>query len=163
MNNALKNPNAFDEKAFNSYYKKEYVSDVMSKNPHLIKESKSLTDATKLMVKHDCGFLIVVNENDDISGVITDRDIVFYGIAEEKLARDTQVKEVMTSNVISCYENETLEFAADHISENGIKRLVVLDKNSDKLKGVVSIVDMIKHVEDDSINIEVVKHLFKYA
>jgi CBS domain-containing protein len=68
----------------------------------------------------------------------------------------------MSTNIITCYEDETLEIAADHISENDIRRLVVLDRK-EKLVGVVSLVDMIKHVEDDSINIEVIRHLFKYA
>jgi CBS domain-containing protein len=140
---------------------KEYVRDVMNRDPHKISKTASLVKATEEMLKYDCGFLIVT-DNGKADGVITDRDIVIFGIAEGKDPKNSRVEEVMTKELITCYEDETLEHAADHISENDIRRLVVLDRN-DRIAGVVSIVDMIKHVEDDSINFEVIKHLFKYA
>ena len=140
---------------------KEYVSDVMNPDPHTVSKTASLVEATQEMLSNDCGFLIVT-DNGKPDGVITDRDIVIFGIAEGKDPKSAKVEELMTKQLITCYQNETLAYAADHISENDIRRLVVLDEN-DKLAGVVSIVDMIKHVEDDSINFEVIKHLFKYA
>lgn len=143
-------------------YDKEFVRDVMNSDPHKINQSSTLLEATRMMVKYDCGFLIVVDEDNDLAGVITDRDIVIFGVAHGKNPKTTKVIDVMADNVISCCEDETLEYAADHISENEIRRLVVLDRK-DKLVGVISLVDMIKHVEDDSINVEVIKHLFKYA
>lgn len=150
------------ELAGQKVYDKEFVRDVMNNEPHNIDQTASLVDATRKMVKYDCGFLVVIDRQNNLTGVITDRDIVTLGIACGKDPEETLVEDLMATNVITCYEDESLEDAADHISENEIRRLVVLDRN-DKMVGVVSLVDMIKHVEDDSINIEVIKHLFKYA
>lgn len=145
----------------NSAYK-EYVKDVMNPDPHTINQKDCLHKATKEMVKHDCGFLIAIDDLGKAVGVLTDRDIVVYGIADDKDLKETQVSELMTKDIITCYKDELLEVAADHISANDIRRLVVLD-DADNLAGVISLVDMIKHVEDDTINFEVIKHLFKYA
>ena len=141
---------------------REIVSDVMNPDPHTVKETKTLYEATEKMLQYDCGFLVVVNEQGKPTGAITDRDIVIYGIAKGKDPKLHNVEDVMNRNLFTCYEGETLELAADHMSENGVRRLAVLNVEDD-LCGVVSIADMLKHVEDDSINVEVIRHLFKYA
>ncbi len=140
----------------------EYVRDVMSSDPHTVSEDATFLEATQKMVQHDCGFLIAVDINGKVTGVITDRDIIVFGVAQGFQPNKSVVSDIMTREIVTCYDDETLDMAADHISENDIRRLVVLDRD-ENLKGVISIVDMLKHVEDDSINIEIIRHLFKYA
>lgn len=141
---------------------KELVSDVMNPDPHIILANNTLYQASQEMLKYECGFLVVVDENKKPVGALTDRDIVIFGIAAGKDPKTCKISEIMSDNLLTCYKNETLQLAADHMGENGVRRLAVLNENDD-LAGVISIVDMLKHVENDSMNIEVIEHLYKYA
>ena len=105
-----------------------------------ISVSATLVDAASLMCKHDIGIL-PVTENDRVIGIITDRDIVIRWLARSKQAMAQQVREHMTSDVISCSVIQSVEEAAARMADNQVRRLPVLDV-AGKLTGVLSIDDI---------------------
>ncbi|MCH2038715.1 MAG: CBS domain-containing protein [Rickettsiales bacterium] len=137
------------------------IKELMNTEPHWINDDSSLTEAAKKMLEYDCGSLIV--GTDQPNGIITDRDIVLWGIAANKDVNTTKVKEIMSREVKSCYEDQTLEEAADIMSDNDIRRLVVLQREDDRLVGVISLADIIKCPDSEHVNDEVIHHLFRYA
>jgi CBS domain-containing protein len=88
--------------------------------------------------------------------------MVVYALALDKDPKQTCVGDIMNAQVYSCYEDDTLEHAADILAEQEVRRLVVLSRQ-ETLVGVVSMADMIKCTSHDAVNDNVVHHLFRYA
>jgi hypothetical protein len=80
------------------------VSEAMTRDVRVARPDQSIQDAAKMMSDVDAGVL-PVGENDQLVGMITDRDIAIRGIAQGK-GPDTPVREVMTADVKYCFEDE---------------------------------------------------------
>ena len=92
-----------------------------------------------MMADCDCGVL-PVGENDKLVGMITDRDIVVRALAQGK-AGDTRIRDVMSSEVKYCFEEDDVDDVARNMSDLQIRRLPVVDKNK-RLTGIVSLGDI---------------------
>ncbi|MGS5086991.1 CBS domain-containing protein [Hydrogenophaga sp. A37] len=123
----------------------QLLKDVMSPDVQVIGPEATLQDAAALM--RDEGFgMLPVGENDRMIGTVTDRDIAVRAVAEGK-GSDTRVRDVMSKDVIWCYEDDTVEKGAHTMSTCQVRRLPVV--NSDKrLVGIVSLGDFAVAVED---------------
>jgi CBS domain-containing protein len=117
------------------------VGEIMTTNVECIPPATTIEDAAKKMKTLDVGFLPVC-DNDRLVGTLTDRDIVIRGIADGQDFKD-QVKNVMTSDVFYCFEDEDVQTLADTMKEKEVKRMLVLNRNK-RLVGVVSIGDLAK-------------------
>ena len=123
------------------------VQDVMSRSIEYVPSSTTLAEAAIRMRESDTGFLpIGDSDHDKLQGVITDRDIVVRAIAEGRDPNSATVKEFKTNKVLYCYQNDSIESAADNMREQQVYRLVVLDDQSSKrMCGVVSLGDVVRH------------------
>jgi CBS domain-containing protein len=92
-----------------------------------------------MMAEIDAGAM-PVGENDRLIGMITDRDIAIRAVAAGK-GPDTPVREVMSSDVKYCYEDEDLDHVAKNMSDIQVRRLPVVDRNK-RLVGIVSLGDL---------------------
>jgi len=137
------------------------VSDVMTANPVLLDSDCTVLEAAKIMRDEDCG-IVPIMEGNKVVGVLTDRDIVVYSLAEEKDAGKTPVSEIMSEDVVTCKEDEFLENIADRMSINGVRRLIVLN-SQERIVGIVSIHDLMVNIGDEKMTDEVVHHLLRYA
>jgi len=116
------------------------VRDVMSTPVDLIDPSTSLSQAAHIMRDDDVG-AIPIGENDRLVGMLTDRDIVIRGLAEDKEAKTTQVRDVMSSGVLYCFDDQPVEEAATLMSEQQVRRLAVVNRDK-RLVGIVSLGDV---------------------
>lgn len=119
------------------------IKNIMSS--HIIKASihdDAFTCATQMKV-YDIGFLPIIDKN-KVVGVITDRDIVTKIISNHD---KKDIKSYINKNIISINENETIEKALLCMKNNKVKRLLVTDQN--KITGVISLSDIIRHIEND--------------
>lgn len=123
------------------------VAEIMSGNVEFVPAGTSLAHAAKKMRDLDCGFLPVSDPGrQKLLGVVTDRDIVTRGVAEERDPLMTPVEEVLSNKVLYCYQSDDIDAAANSMREQRVYRLVVLDNDSDKkLCGVVSLNDIVRH------------------
>ena len=112
------------------------VSDVMTRGVQTITAQQSIHEAAAMMARIDCGALMV-NDQERLIGMITDRDITVRAVAEGRTA-DTLVAEVMTPDVRYCYEDETLEEVARSMAQSQVRRLPVMSRD-ERLVGVVSL------------------------
>lgn len=112
------------------------VSDVMTRGVQTITAQQSIHEAAAMMARIDCGALMV-NDQERLVGMITDRDIAVRAVAEGRTA-DTLVGEVMTPDVRYCYEDETLEEVARSMAQSQVRRLPVMSRD-ERLVGVVSL------------------------
>ncbi|RAL25680.1 CBS domain-containing protein [Thermoflavimicrobium daqui] len=114
------------------------VRHIMSKNVVSVGPNDNIYEVACLMRDHNVGMLPVV-ENNQLYGVITDRDIVLRGVAEKKPNSST-VKDIMSSRLVHGHPEMSIDEAARVMSEAQVRRLPVVENN--QLIGVVSIGDM---------------------
>lgn len=125
------------------------VKDIMSKEVQVIHPDDSLQAAAQKMSSHDIGFLPVL-EADQLVGVITDRDLVLRGIAQGLNSTAMLGRELMTSPVIQCFEDQDVKEVARLMEESQIRRLVVLSRADKRLAGVVSLGDLALNSKPDT-------------
>jgi CBS domain-containing protein len=122
------------------------VSECMSSDVRIASPAWSIRDAARAMKEIDSGFL-PVGEHDRLVGMVTDRDIAIRAVAEGK-GPDTEVRDVMSGEVIYCFEDDDLDSVATRMSDRKIRRLPVLNRDK-RLVGVVSLGDLSQSPEDD--------------
>jgi CBS domain-containing protein len=114
-----------------------------------------LREAAQKMRELDSG-VMPVGENDRLVGMLTDRDITLRGTADGKDPNTTPVREVMTSDVIYCFEDEDIGAAARKMEEHQIRRLIVLNRDK-RLVGIASLGDLAVHAPSDRLAGEVIE------
>jgi CBS domain-containing protein len=116
------------------------VRDIMTKNPFIVPEETSVEDAARIMREHKIG-LVPIGDKENVSGVITDRDIAIRVTAESKDAKHTPVREVMTPRGAYCFEDQDIEDACFMMEDKHVRRLLVFDRTRD-LVGILSLDDV---------------------
>lgn len=115
------------------------VKDAMTKDVELASPTHTIRQAALLMGKTDCGALPVADK-DSLVGMITDRDIAVRAVAAGKGPK-TLVKDIMSAEVLYCYEDQTLEEVADNLGDVKVRRLPVMNREK-RLVGILSLGDM---------------------
>src|ERR671919_1939777 len=114
------------------------IRDVMTPNPSCVSPEDSIQNAARIMRDMDTGAVPVV-ENGRPVGIVTDRDIVVRGVAEDgQLNRP--VREIVTGSVVCASPDMSTREAADLMSEHQVRRLPVVE--NERLVGIVSIGDL---------------------
>ena len=115
------------------------VKDAMTTDVELASPNHTIRQAALLMGKTDCGALPVADK-DSLVGMITDRDIAIRAVAAGKGPK-TLVKEIMSAEVLYCYEDQTLEEVAANLGNVKVRRLPVMNREK-RLVGILSLGDM---------------------
>ncbi|OQA00768.1 MAG: Hypoxic response protein 1 [Planctomycetes bacterium ADurb.Bin401] len=121
------------------------VSEIMSSPLETVSSEATITNAAEKMKSFDIGVLPVMKE-DEVVGIITDRDIVIRVIAENLDPQKTQVKKAMSTDIWSCSEEMELEEAAELMEEKQVHRLLVLGEDG-AVTGILSIGDIARKTE----------------
>lgn len=111
----------------------------MTVDVQLVNPQQTIQEAARLMADCDIGAL-PVGENDRLVGMITDRDIAVRAVADGR-APDTRVGEVMSREMIYCFEDDDLDDVAYRMGEAQVRRLPVLSRDK-RLVGIVSLGDI---------------------
>jgi CBS domain-containing protein len=116
------------------------VREVMTPEVEVISPETTLAEAAQKMKSLDVGPL-PVGERDRLVGMVTDRDITVRATAAGRDPNTTKVREVMTEQVFYCFEDESIEQAAEIMERAQIRRLMVLNRDK-RLVGIVSLGDL---------------------
>lgn len=117
------------------------VKDIMIDKVLTIEVDASLTDAVKLMNKHEIGCLIVM-KNENPVGIVTERDLLKRVLAESEVLKNVRVKEVMSKPLVTGKSNMEIEEAARLMFQKKIKKLPLVE--SGKLLGLVTLTDLLR-------------------
>ncbi len=131
---------------------------------HTIKPDETIKNAVDILNKNRIGSLIVMDDNEKIYGILSERDILIK-LAETNIEDDihnTAVREVMTKKekLIVGNPDDTLEYLMNVMLENKIRHMPIVDENG-KLKCLISIRDIIKFLLKESK--QKVKYLRDYV
>ena len=117
------------------------VRDAMHKGVDWVSPDTPVAELAKLMRDHDVG-AIPIGENDRLVGMVTDRDIVCKGLAQDNFdAGTTTARDVMTAEIHCCREDEDLVRAVRHMEQLKVRRLPVINKNK-RMIGILSLGDV---------------------
>ena len=100
-------------------------------------------DALKLMAERDIGALPVL-EGEKIVGIFSERDYARKIILKNKASRNTPVKEIMSSSVITVRPQQTVAECMALMARHRIRHLPVVDGN--KMTGILSIGDVVQTI-----------------
>jgi CBS domain-containing protein len=123
------------------------VEQIMTRDPRTIDASDTVTDAARVMRDNDIGDVVVV-ENGQVSGIVTDRDIVIRAVAEGRDPDSTPVSEACTTGVETIEPDASIDDAVRLIRENDVRRIPVTKDGSPV--GIVSLGDLAVEREPES-------------
>ena len=115
------------------------LKEIMTPNVERIHANVSLQEAAQKMKTLDVG-LLPVYDGDRLVGMLSDRDITVRATAEGRDPTKISVNEVMTPEVVYCFEDQTVEEAAKIMEDKQIRRLIVLNRDK-RLVGIASLGD----------------------
>lgn len=117
------------------------VKEAMHKGVEWVDPDTPVIELAKLMRKHDIG-AIPIGENDRLVGMVTDRDIVCKGLAQNGAeAGRMKARDVMTPGIHCCREDDDLARAVKHMEQLKVRRLPVINK-SKRMVGMLSLGDL---------------------
>jgi len=119
------------------------VSAAMTRDVKLVKPQTTIREAAALMAQIDAGSLPVA-ENDRLIGMVTDRDIAIRAVAEGK-SPQTKVTEIMTRQMLYCFEDDELDDVAINMGQNQVRRFPVINHDK-RLVGILSLGDVVRKV-----------------
>lgn len=118
----------------------QQIRNVMTSDVVTIKDTQSVQEAAALMSQHNIGSVPVVNNQGEMIGIITDRDITLRTTAQGE-GTQTPVSEVMTAQqVVKATPDMDVQQAAQMMAEQQIRRLPVVENG--KVVGMVSLGDL---------------------
>lgn len=115
-----------------------------------IDSQESVFEAVRALNKHKIGSLLVMNDEKKLAGILTERDILFKCLNNDKDNKSTQVSEIMTpkEQLIIGTADDTLSYVMKVMTNKRIRHLPIVDK--EKVIGILSIGDILKEVLDQS-------------
>ena len=111
------------------------VESKIIENPFTVKENDSISKVLEYADTFNISGLPVVDENNNLKGIVTNRDIKFVD------DKNTLVKDVMTVKVITGKYGINLNEARNILIDNKIEKLPIVDENN-KLKGLINLRDL---------------------
>ncbi|MGA9637977.1 CBS domain-containing protein [Flavobacterium sp.] len=117
----------------------------------------SVYDALKVMGEKNVGALLVMDD-DEIVGILSERDYARKIVLKEKTSKGTLVKEIMGTGIITVKPTDNIDFCMGLMSGRRIRHLPVVEDNV--VFGVISIGDVVKAIIE--MQKETINHLDAY-
>jgi CBS domain-containing protein len=124
--------------------------EIMTQDPCSCSPDDSIQDVAQLMRDNDCGSVPVVDDEGQIVGTVTDRDLAIRVLAAGK-SLDTRVEEVMTPNPCCCDQDEDLKVIEQAMADNQIRRVPIVDGDG-SLVGIIAQADLAIAAENRKVD-----------
>ena len=131
------------------------VGKICNREVVIVTPENNLIEVAKLMREYHVGDVVVVDEQSGERtpvGIITDRDIVLAIIASEVNLTDVVAGDIMTSDLITAREGDSIWDTLQRMRSHGVKRLpVVNDRNG--LEGILSVNDFLELISEELLTL----------
>jgi CBS domain-containing protein len=122
------------------------VKEIMTRTVATCRPETNLGAAVETMWDRNCGILPVVNAENKVVGVVTDRDLCIALGTRNRLAGDITVGEVASGKLISCRPDDDIHYVLALMGEAKVRRLPVINEKG-AVEGILSIDDVLLHSE----------------
>jgi CBS domain-containing protein len=133
------------------------LKEIMTRNVEVANPDTRLQEAASKMKDLDVGVLPVC-DGTRLVGMITDRDITIRAVAAGRDPGQTRVSDVMTPDLVYCFEDQDVQEAASMMEERQIRRLPIISRDK-RLVGIVSLGDLAVDVSDEELTGEVLEQV----
>ncbi|MDQ6774186.1 MAG: CBS domain-containing protein [Candidatus Dormibacteraeota bacterium] len=124
------------------------VNDVMTHKPVALQAGTTLDTAARAMRDHGVGNVIVLNDL-EIRGIVTDRDITIRGVAESLDPRSAVLAQICSADVVTVTPEDTVDHAVDVMRAHSVRRLPVVREG--RPVGIVSLGDLAVEKDPESV------------
>jgi signal-transduction protein with cAMP-binding, CBS, and nucleotidyltransferase domain len=124
----------------------KYVRDIMSTKLETIRSFETAKDAAKKMVDKNVSSLIVVDNDGQPVGIITERDIARGVCTHDASSKEFKVHHLMTSPLSAIDPNLSTEAAANLMLQYKVRHLIV--KDGDKTLGIITASNFIEYLNE---------------
>jgi CBS domain-containing protein len=122
------------------------VREIMTAAPASCSPQTNLAEAVEMLWNHNCGVLPVVDSQEQVVGLVTDRDICVALGTRNRLPSDVSIGEVASDRLFVCMPDDDLRRALGTMAGAKVRRLPVVDA-AGKLEGMLSMDDVIMHID----------------
>lgn len=121
------------------------VEDLITRAPVTVTRGDSVVEAARHMRDSDVGSVVVLDDEGDVVGIVTDRDVAVRLVAEDMSAETTPVEDIMTIAPLCVGRGLDIEVALKKMEIHGVRRIPVVDE-ADDLIGVITLDDVLIHL-----------------
>lgn len=101
-----------------------------------------ISEAVQVLNEHRIGAIVVLADNGSVTGILSERDIVHHLSGDPANLLKRAVREVMTSNVVTCGRRTTVDEVMELMTTRRIRHIPVVEEG--ELVGIISIGDVVK-------------------
>jgi CBS domain-containing protein len=130
------------------------VREVMTSGAECIGPQQTVTEAAQRLAELDVGAMPVCGEDEQVQGMITDRDIVVKVLAQGKDPSSTTVADLGGGEPATIGPDDSADDALRTMTDRKVRRLPVVEDG--KVIGIVSQADIATHVDEEKVG-ELVK------
>jgi CBS domain-containing protein len=123
------------------------VGEVMTAKPLALQEGTTLAEAARAMRDHDVGDVVLLRD-DQVTGIVTDRDIVVRGVAESMHPDEAVLAQVASKELVTVSPDTSVDEAVELMRQRAIRRLPVVEDG--RPVGIVSLGDLAVEEDPDS-------------
>jgi CBS domain-containing protein len=123
-------------------------SEIMKREVECASPRDTVESAAQTMREQNVGFVPICNEDHEVLGTLTDRDIAIRLVADDKPS-DTEVHEIMTADCVACRPEDDVAVAAQTMAEHHKSRIMCLDDDG-RLVGIISLSDIAQQGDDSA-------------
>ena len=138
-------------------------AEVMTPSPTCCNSQHTAIEAAELMRREDVGLVPVTSDDGrKLIGVLTDRDIVLKVVAEGRDPRSTAVTDVMSTDIVSCLPQESVESVMELMATRQVRRIPIIDPDG-SLVGIVAQADVATRIANPQETGQVVQAISEPA
>ena len=119
------------------------VSRMSKRECYTLNVTDTIKEASKRLHEKKIGCMPVIDNNENIIGIISERDLSQL-IYTEKFNINLPVEKIMTKNLVTCDLNTSVTELMDSMTEKKIRHILIMEDK--KLLGIVSIGDVVNHL-----------------
>ena len=126
------------------------VREIMTPAPRVVGPDESVREVAHILEDEHIGAVIVLGEDDELQGLVTDRDIAIEVVARNRDADSTSAGELLNGGeVVTVHADDPVELAIETMKRHAVRRLPVLDGR--ELIGIVSQADLARHANEGDV------------
>ena len=128
------------------------VAAICTRLPETISPEDTVLTASRQMMDHEVGTLVVTDGAGMPVGIVTDRDIVIRCVAEGLNPEKTKVARVMTTEVHTVHEDMSVEVGLEELADKEVRRLVVVN-DAGRVAGIVALDDFLEGIVEATADV----------
>ena len=115
------------------------VKDLMATDLATVDPHAPLAEAARLMRDEDIG-AVIVEEQNELVGLLTDRDIAIRAVADNRSAQDTEVQEIASKDLQTLRPDDDVDAAVELMRKTAVRRAPVVEEG--RVVGILSLGDL---------------------